>query len=474
MVFSSLAFLYLFLPCALLGHLCIPHRFRLVWLLTCSLFFYAWGEGLMVLVLIGSILWNYCAGRWIQRLADRPDQRRISFVIAILVNLVPLIFCKYSEFLLQVLLVPIHGFHGECTTILTRTPIGISFFTFQAISYLVDIYRSDIVAERSLIAFGAYKSLFPQLIAGPIVRYRDVVDGLRTQQVAIGEKAAGLERFVIGLAKKVLIADALAGPADRIFNLDPDHLTTPLAWVGILAYTLQIYFDFSGYSDMAIGIGRILGFHIPENFNLPYTATSIRDFWRRWHISLSSWFRDYVYFPMGGSRGGSFRTVINLCTVFLLCGLWHGANWTFLFWGAAHGLFLGFEHYGLLKLGPRLGRCYAIVVIVLTWVLFRAPSLHQAMHYYGALLGYGAVGGTTDWQETMGGDTLLPFAVGVFLAVGGWSWLGVKVEKMGTTRIPHSSSLAGTARIGRSWAFLFLCTIMLLGHAYSPFIYFRF
>jgi len=476
MVFSSLAFLYGFLPVALAGHLLMPRRFRNLWLLLCSLAFYAWGEGRLVIVLLGSIVFNYGAARCLTSVSDRPRARSLVLGAAIGLNLLPLLFFKYTAFILALLTPLLSSLGMPAGGIVIPLPLGISFFTFQAISYLIDVARGDIAAEANLIRYGAYKSMFPQLIAGPIVRYRDIAHDLLEATASTALIVEGIERFTIGLAKKLLLADILAIPADRAFSLAPDLLTTPMAWAGLICYTLQIYFDFSAYSDMAIGIGRILGLRILENFNLPYSARSVRDFWRRWHISLSTWFRDYLYIPLGGSRRGPLRTAFNLGTVFLLCGLWHGASWTFVLWGCLHGACMGIEHFSTVRTSHWitsnriLGSGYALSVIVLTWVLFRSPSLAYAGHFYLALSGHGAAFDGQAWSETMGSDTLTAIAIGSFLSVGGWPWLSRRLAPSGA----RVAALAPWLRLVRLWAILVLCTMTLLGNAYSPFIYFRF
>jgi alginate O-acetyltransferase complex protein AlgI len=471
MVFSSIAFLYVFLPLALAGHLFLPRRLRNVWLLVCSLVFYTWGEGRMVAVLMVSIGFNYIAARCLGALSRQPRARQFLLMAAVALNLLPLLFFKYTAFILTIVAPFLSHADSSETGLTIPLPLGISFFTFQAISYLIDVARGDVIAEASLITYGAYKSMYPQLIAGPIVRYRDISDDLKIAHASTSMMAEGVERFIIGLAKKLLIADIVAIPADRAFALAPDLLTSQMAWAGLICYALQIYFDFSAYSDMAIGIGRILGFRIPENFNLPYSARSVRDFWRRWHISLSTWFRDYLYIPLGGNRLGSLRTALNLVTVFLLCGLWHGANWTFVIWGCTHGLFMGIEHFSPARNVNRfLGTLYALTVVVLAWVLFRSTSLAQAGHFYLALIGHGAVYDGRAWSETMGRDTVAAIALGSILSLGGWPWLTKLIVFPGS----KLQSFYPWLRLLRIWAFIFLCTLCLLGNAYSPFIYFRF
>lgn len=333
-----------------------------------------------------SIVVNWIAGLGIEAKKRAGKNTIPVLAVAVALNLLPLAFFKYGNFcvnnvngVLETLSLPVIEM-GDL-----HLPIGISFFTFQAISYLVDIYRGQATVQKHPVNLALYISLFPQLIAGPIVRYKDVEREIIGRITRIEDLKSGTLRFVSGLGKKVLIANSMGVVADQVFTLPIENVSTGLAWIGIVAYTLQIYFDFSGYSDMAIGLGRIFGFHFLENFNYPYISQSIQEFWRRWHISLSSWFRDYLYIPLGGNRAGTWRTYFNLLLVFFLCGLWHGASWTFVIWGLYHGLFLVVERLGLIQLLKTIPvffrHVYTMLVVMVGWVFFRAETLDQALAY---------------------------------------------------------------------------------------------
>ncbi|MGB5708663.1 MAG: MBOAT family O-acyltransferase, partial [Arenicellales bacterium] len=347
MVFSSVLFLFLFLPVVLLLYWVIPNKWRNSFLLIVSLTFYAWGEGLFVGIMLLSIAMNYVFGLAIERGNARAG--RLWVGIAVMANLALLGVFKYANFLVENINTLFSSTGIQLITIdQIHLPIGISFFTFQAMSYVIEVHRRVMPAQTNLLNLGLYIALFPQLIAGPIVRYHDIAAQLKTRFVNAGQVAYGIERFVIGLGKKVLIANPMGAVADEIFALPPDSITATVAWTAVACYSLQIYFDFSGYSDMAIGLGRMFGFKFLENFNYPYISQSIQEFWRRWHISLSNWFRDFLYLPLGGNRRGPGRTYFNLLIVFLLCGLWHGASWNFVVWGLLHGSFLVLERIGFL------------------------------------------------------------------------------------------------------------------------------
>lgn len=474
MVFSSIVFLFLFLPVVATAYFVIPRRWRNVLLLLASLFFYAWGETTFVFVMLTSIALNYLLGLWIGRTRGTP-RARLPLVLAILVNLELLALYKYSTFFIDNLNVLL-GWSGRAPLMLEgrHLPAGISFFTFQAMSYIIDVYREGARPQKNPLNLALYIALFPQLIAGPIVRYQQVADEIDTRESRLQDVSDGIKRFVIGLAKKVLIANTVAAGADQIFALPASELTTTLAWFGIACYTLQIYFDFSGYSDMAIGLGRIFGFHFLENFRWPYVARSIQDFWRRWHISLSTWFRDYLYIPLGGNQGGTRRTAFNLVVVFFLCGLWHGAAWNFALWGLFHGFFLVLERG---RFGVFLGRWprllqhgYTLAVVMAGWVLFRAESLPQAGIYFGALAGL-AEGSSAVRPLALYGtpDRILALIVGCIAAtpvlpeVREWLRRFNRVAAM-----VELGSLAGHV------ALLYACAVMLSAQTYNPFIYFRF
>jgi len=362
-------------------------------------------------------------------------------------------------------------------------PIGISFFTFQAITYLVDIYRHITPAQKRFTNLGLYISSFPQLIAGPIVRYRDVAEQIVHRTVGRKDFADGIERFIVGLGKKVLLANPVAKVADQIFGLEISGLTFGIAWLGIFCYTLQIYFDFSGYSDMAIGLGRMFGFKFPENFNYPYISQSIREFWRRWHISLSSWFRDYLYIPLGGNRLGHARTYFNLILVFFLCGLWHGADWKFVIWGLFHGLFLVIERLGLGVLLNRMWRplrhAYAILVVVVGWILFRSETVSYAFDYTLTLFRFWqAAELNRDISAFIDPETVLVLIIGVIFTMPVYPYFQ-SLRTFQTAKIDNAlyfySNLLGELIKMAGLLLVFLGSVMCLASgAYNPFIYFRF
>lgn len=482
MVFSSITFLFCFLPAVLTLHAIPGWRWRLVLLLGANLIFYAWGEGEFVLVILASILANWVIGLLLRSEAaalDPPLGRRL-FVTGIAFNLGLLFVFKYSGFAgaalnralaaLALPPLPVPEIH---------LPIGISFFTFQALSYLVDVRRGAVPASRSLLNFAVYKSLFPQLVAGPIVRYRDVAAQFTPHGVPPEQYVSGIRRFIVGVGKKVLIANTVAQAADRIFALPPTALGPLAAWLGLVCYTLQIYFDFSGYSDMAIGIGRMLGFSFLENFDYPYRSSSVREFWRRWHISLSSWFRDYLYIPLGGNRGGHLRTGANLMLVFLLCGLWHGAAWTFVVWGAWHGLFLVLERTRAARrlqaspLAP-LGHAYTLLVVMAGWVFFRADTLGHACRYFLALAGFGAPDTQTKLALALVATPwlFLGIAVGIVGSLPLMPAIASCLRRISGNRVPAWTSgvLAFFSLVG----IFFLSICFVASGSYNPFIYFRF
>ena len=377
MIFSSTIFLFLFFPIVFLINFIARKRFSNLVLLIASLLFYSYGESYYVLLLIISILTNWYVGLKISNLQN--NYRKYALISGITLNLLILGYFKYSHFFANVF----NGLLG--TTLLDETihhlPIGISFFTFQSISYLFDVYKEKCSPSRSLIKVGLYISFFPQLIAGPIIKYQEICNQIDDRKISWLKISEGTRRFIYGLAKKVLIANVLGEYVDDIFNTNLENINFYNAWVATLCYTFQIYYDFSGYSDMAIGLGKIFGFNIPENFNYPYASKSISEFWRRWHISLGSWFKEYVYIPLGGNRRGSIRTYFNLIFVFFLTGLWHGASFSCGVWGLYHGTFIIIEKMGLRKILDKmkyLSLCYCFFVVSIGWVIFRADNLNVA------------------------------------------------------------------------------------------------
>jgi alginate O-acetyltransferase complex protein AlgI len=390
MAFSSNFFLFAFLPLILGLHYAVRPKYRNYILLIASLLFYAFDTGWLAWLLIGSILFNYLAAL---RIAEAVGQWRKAFlVVAVGANLLPLLYYKYAAFLWGVVAPPLSGIGlrlGAAPVV--DLPIGISFFTFQAISYIADVYTRTVSPVRRWVDFGAYHSMFPQLIAGPIVRYVEIEAAVRLRRWNTDRAADGVFRFCLGLGKKLILADTMGSIVDPVFTLPANELSCGVAWLAVLCYTLQIYYDFSGYSDMAIGLGKILGFDFPENFNQPYRSRSITEFWRRWHMTLSRWFRDYVYFPLGGNRAGAASTYRNLFSVFFLCGLWHGAGYTFLVWGMYQGGLLVAErlyrnHVRALPEGPVAWLC-AFLLIMIGWVFFRSTSLSQAEHFLMTMFG---------------------------------------------------------------------------------------
>lgn len=371
MVFSSITFLFRFLPIFLILYFVTPRRMRNVILFLGSLVFYAWGEPVYVVLMLFSTVSDYLHGRLIGACKSRNVARGL-LISSIVINLGVLGFFKYSDFLIST----VNGLFGCSIPLLELPlPIGISFYTFQTMSYTIDCYRGEARVQKNILDFGVYVTMFPQLIAGPIVKYRDVQEQLHDRRVDLTAISRGCCRFTVGLAKKVLLANNLGLLWTEISGSSPENMTVLAAWMGVLAYAFQIYFDFSGYSDMAIGLGAILGFHFPENFNYPYIAASITDFWRRWHISLSSWFREYVYIPLGGNRRGLPRQLLNILIVWMLTGIWHGAGWNFLLWGLWFALWLVLEKLVLgrvLKVLPAMvGRLYTWAIVLVSWVFLR-------------------------------------------------------------------------------------------------------
>jgi alginate O-acetyltransferase complex protein AlgI len=483
MVFSSPLFLFLFLPIVLAVYFLLPGlRARNGWLLAVSLLFYAWGEVGFILLLLISTLINFELGKWVERTED-VIRRKQAVAVAVIVNVGFLAFFKYAGLVVASLNAPLKLL-GLTTLPVPHIalPIGISFFTFHALSYVIDIYRRKRGAARDPRDTALYIFFFPQLVAGPILRWNAIAPQLENRVFRSEVFAEGVRRFVGGLAKKMIIANAVALPADQIFALSADELSIGTAWFGILCYSIQIYFDFSGYSDMAVGLGKMFGFEFIENFNFPYTAQSIRDFWRRWHISLSTWFRDYVYIPLGGNRVTENRNRLNLVAVFFLCGLWHGASWTFVAWGFYHGFFLVLERTCLgavLDKWPRpLRHGYAVFAVMMGWVLFRANTFPEATNYFSALFGLAHPLHAQPLQRYLGNEAIFALAVGALFAMPLWGAIKSAGGKIGG-KIPERSRAIyfGTGQIleiALVMVLLVISAASLAGGTYNPFIYFRF
>ena len=502
MVFSSAIFLYVYLPVVLGIYFVLPARARNLLLLISSIFFYTWGEGVLVGVMLGSAAVDYLAARVIDAGfpaavrsgaipmgPDRTRRQRAALAGSVVVNLTLLGVFKYFNFALD-----------NCNAALVALglsdlvwvgipavvlPLGISFYTFQSMSYTIDVYRGHVRPARRFIDFACFVTMFPQLVAGPIVRYRDVEKELIRRRTEIGDFAYGVRRFVIGLGKKLLIADVLQGPVDRIFALPPDQISPDVAWIGAVFFCLQLYYDFSGYSDMAIGLGRMLGFRFPENFRYPYIARTVAEFWTRWHITLSAWLRDYVFVSLGGYRVGRGRAAFNLILTFLLCGLWHGASWNFVIFGASMGVLIALER--LVRIRRRawfiktpVSHVYMVLVIVMHMVLFRAETLSGAWVLIRALWGF-PVSGDAPFaaSDFLNGEILLAAAVGVIFSLPVIPWLhgrwtrfvaGLRdgVPALGAEALRQSALLLAVGAIAAA------CSMKLAVGTFQPFIYFRF
>ena len=464
MVFSSMVFLCIFLPVVFLLHLLLPGiRAKNGMLLLASLAFYAYGEPVYVILMIASAFVNYLSALLIGK---NPAGKKAVMAVNVILNLGVLVLFKYTGFLAE----SVNTILGTAIPVPSiRLPIGISFFTFQAMSYVIDVYRGVTGAQKNFGKVLLYISFFPQLIAGPIVKYHDIAQEIENRTQTVDSVTDGIRRFVVGLSKKVLISNTVGLVADTLFAADVSGLNAAAAWIGAVSYMLQIYFDFSGYSDMAIGLGEMFGFHFKENFNYPYISGSIREFWRRWHMSLSGWFQEYLYIPLGGSRKGKIRTVINKFIVFLCTGIWHGANVTFLFWGLYHGCFLMLEEIvpAIREQGGKVKsffqHVYTLLVVLIGFVFFRADSMHQGAAWIKTMFtGFGS----NTAAMSLALEQLTPLYL-VTAAVGIVACCPVKMlVKKG--RAYEAVTAAG------SLALLLLCMLSLASGTYNPFIYFRF
>ena len=467
MVFSSVLFLFQYLPFVLLAYYLTPLRWRNVVLLALNLVFYGWGEPVYILIMFASTAIDYTHGMLVDRCKKKGNDRgaRLAVCSSVFFNLALLFFFKYWDFIAGSLASVGLGFMPKLGLTL---PIGISFYTFQTMSYTIDVYRGDARAQRSILNFGTFVTLFPQLIAGPIIKYKDLGDQIDQRDYPVERFASGVQVFVVGLAKKVLLANNLGMLWDAYKALPPEQLTTAGAWLGILAFSFQLYFDFSGYSDMAVGLGRMLGFEFGKNFDYPYISKSLTEFWRRWHISLGSWFREYLYIPLGGNRVSKPRLLFNLMVVWAATGIWHGASWNFLLWGLYYGVLLVVEKFFLSRWMEKwpswLRHGYALFFIAIGWALFAVEDFSHLGPYLGAMLGF-AGGGAADGAFFYYLRSYLPMLLiaavaSTPLAKNAWEKLG---EKPRMVLLPVLL-LAG----------LLVCTCYLVDATYNPFLYFRF
>ncbi len=486
MVFSQLTFLYYFLPIVMIVYFFASDKIRNVLIFITGLFFYAWGEPFYVCLMLLSTAIDYTAGRLMAKYDDDNKKRKICLIVSVCMNVGLLAIFKYSDFLID-------SFNGVFGTSITNPvvlvnkalnslypfglnekrvelPIGISFYTFQSMSYTIDLYLRNIKVQKSFLNFASYVSLFPQIVAGPIVRYEDVANELESRTVNIAKISAGIGLFVKGLAKKVLLANNIGMVWTQIKAMDYSTISVATAWLGIIAFAFQIYFDFSGYSDMATGLGKMLGFEFPKNFDHPYISKSISEFWRRWHITLGSWFRSYVYIPLGGNRNGNFKTYRNLFITWALTGLWHGASWNFILWGLFFGVLIIIERLGfgkiLEKLPSAVSMLYTFVMVLFGWVLFDTDTLADAGRYYAAM--FGASGSLVDSYARY---TIASNAVMLTLCILISGGLGSRLISFCEEKNKRASAVAGVAvKIGG----LLICTAYLVGATYNPFLYFRF
>ncbi|WP_169089953.1 MBOAT family O-acyltransferase [Paenibacillus sp. PL91] len=460
MVFSSLLFLFLFLPAVLLLYFVSPWRIKNFVLFVTSLIFYAWGEPVYIAIMLLSTVTDYSFGLLLSHSRLSSMQRKWIVVASIIVNLTLLGYFKYADFL-------IHNVNALLGTQIPLTelalPIGISFYTFQSMSYIIDVYRGTAKAQRNWIDFGTFVALFPQLVAGPIVQYSTIAEQLRHRTVNVELFAEGVRRFIIGLAKKVLLANNIGLLWHTVSASSTDTMPALAAWLGIIAFAFQIYFDFSGYSDMAIGLGMMFGFRFNENFNRPYTAQSITDFWRRWHISLSTWFRDYVYIPLGGNRKGPWKQLRNIMIVWLLTGIWHGASWNFLLWGLYFGVVLVFEKWFGLRFLQRMPawvrHVYALLLILIGWVFFAFDELPQMGSYFAAMFGF-------NHQPLWNKESLYLLYTNAILLV--------LLVLASMPKREKKNSFGPVAQLGWHAALFFMSVAYLVDATFNPFLYFRF
>lgn len=472
MVFSSAIFLLYFLPIFLLVYLLIPKIIKNWWILAASIFFYAWGAPSFIFILISATIIDFFLVKEIYS-ATSSKRKKQFLIVSLLLNVGLLAYFKYANFFIENVNVTLHAIGLESigwTSVVL--PIGISFYTFQTITYSLDVYRGEHAPMKKLHNYLLFILSFPQMIAGPIVRYKTIADQIEERKETIDDKLLGFFRFCIGLSKKVLIANVLGETADELFKLPSNELTTGTAWLALLAYTFQIYFDFSGYSDMAIGLGKMMGFTFPENFNNPYTARNISEFWRRWHITLGEWMKNYVYIPLGGNKVSTQKIYFNLIFVFLLSGLWHGASWNFVIWGAFHGIFLLLDRLFLVNLLARLGTIPSVIftffIVMIGWVFFRLETFDEAITFIGQLFDFNGPNAmilSTEFYAILW--------IGLVFSFITLSSIGKKLEAMvfGDVTISFTSILLKSAI---ATVLFVICLSAISAGGFNPFIYFRF
>ncbi len=466
MVFSEPVFLFLFLPITLLIYYAVPFRFKNMVLFLTGLLFYSWGEPVYVLIMILSTLIDYTAGRIMARFEDNEKIRKAALIVSVVMNLSLLGVFKYSGMFIDTLN---SLFSLRIVNPNLPLPIGISFFTFQSMSYTIDLYRRNIKVQKSFIKFAAFVTMFPQIVAGPIVLYEDVANELESRKIDFEGISNGISVFIAGLCKKVLVANSVGELWDTIKASDFSSMPAATAWLGIIAFTLQIYFDFSGYSDMAVGLGKMLGFNFPKNFDYPYTSATVTEFWRRWHMTLSGWFKSYLYFPLGGSRCGKAKTIRNLLIVWFLTGMWHGADWNFILWGIYYGFILIMEKFVfasvIKKLPSAVTRVYTLIAVIFGWVLFEITSPAQIAQFIGTLFGSGGAFSDAFTLNTVHNYTLT-IIVAAVIATG----LPLKMWNRVKTKFKAAPALTLIAEFcGAAASIAFL-----VDASYNPFLYFNF
>lgn len=475
MSFGTPIFLFLFLPISVIGYFLMNSKLKNIFLLLASIIFYTCGSIETLIIINISIVVNFFLGLTINK-AESQSRKKIIFINGIIFNILLLVLFKYTSFL-------INNFFPFFPTINSNliiffnnySIIGLSFFTFQSISYLTDTYLNKIKPEKNLINFALYISFFPKLIAGPITKYKEFQEKISSRITTIDDYLEGINRFIIGLGKKTIIGDTTGKIADNIFKLSSGDLTTPLAWLGLMCFTLQIYFDFSGYSDMAIGISKIFGFNLPENFNYPYVSKSIKEFWQRWHISLSTWLKDYLYIPLGGNRKGEYRTYLNSLIVFILSGFWHGASWNFILWGAWYGIFIAIEQTNFGKFMQSrtifLQHVYTLLVIMIGWIFFKTTNITDGFHYLRVLLHFGNIDSNTSLNTYINSETIIILILGIVSSCP----IYVKIKKYFET---NNSLFIKTSLYSANVIFLsvvFLISVSIIAtQTYIPFIYQQF